>query len=307
MLQLVTETGEARWTSEESRLIQATAEQVGRAIERDRLRREATEAEVLRKTEDVRQAVLAAVSHDLRTPLASIRASAESLAQRDVAWSPDERRSFLGVILQEATHLTRLVENLLGLGRIEAGRLLPDRSWYPVDQLIEDVVARVEPLLVRHSVAVDVPDLLPPAPIDYVQIGEVLQNLIENAVKYTPPGATISIAARNEGEHVLVSVADDGPGIPPQALPHVFEKFFRVRGGDRSRTRGSGLGLALARGFVEAHGGTIGVQSPPPGAAHGTRFWFTLPYGGPGWGAPPPLPPLVEAAGTAEPLAGAVR
>jgi two-component system sensor histidine kinase KdpD len=281
MLRLAAPRGRPPWTPEEARLLDAASEQIGRAIERDRLRRAATEAEVLRKTEEVRQAVLAAVSHDLRTPLASIRASAESLDQADVEWTEDERRGFLAAIRQESEHLNRLVENLLDMSRIEAGRLKPDRGWYPLEELVEDVLARLEPATAGHRVVVDLPETLPPVPLDYVQIGQVLSNLVENAAKYTPPGSTIAVSAAREDGFVRVAVADDGPGIPPDALPHVFEKFYRVTSGDRSPVKGTGIGLALARGFVEAHGGTIEAQSPPPGKQHGTVFSFRLPLAAP--------------------------
>jgi signal transduction histidine kinase len=114
-------------------------------------------------------------------------------------------------------------------------------------------------------------------PLDYVQIGEVLANLVENAAKYTPQGSAIRITARQEDGIVRVAVQDNGPGIPAEALPHVFEKFYRVSGGDRATIKGTGLGLAVARGFVEAHSGSIEVQSPPPGAARGSEFSFRLP------------------------------
>jgi two-component system sensor histidine kinase KdpD len=284
MLRLAREPSRPTWTPEEARLLGAAAEQIGRMVERTRLRRMATDAEVLRKTEDVRQALLASVSHDLRTPLASIQASAESLAQTEIAWSDEERHGFATAIVQETGRMGRLIDNLLDMSRIEAGKLRPDRDWYPLDALVDDVLGRLESITAGHEVVVDVPETLPPAPLDYVQIGEALANLVENAVKYTPPGSAMRITAGVEGERLRVAVEDDGPGIPAEALPHVFEKFYRVSGvagGDRSRTKGTGLGLAVARGFVEAHGGTIEAQSPPPGQPHGTRFVFWLPLQAP--------------------------
>ncbi len=124
---------------------------------------------------------------------------------------------------------------------------------------------------------VDVPETLPPVPLDYVLVGQALANLIENAVKYTPPGSTIQITAVQEGDAVVLAVSDDGPGIPPAAQPRVFDKFYRVTGGDTAPTQGTGLGLAVVRGVAEAHGGSAGVSSPPPGEARGTRFTLSLP------------------------------
>ena len=141
---------------------------------------------------------------------------------------------------------------------------------------------------------VDVPEALPPVPLDYVQLGQVLTNLIENAVKYTPPGSTIAVSAVQEGASVRVTVADDGPGIPAAALPRIFDAFYRVASGDTARTRGTGLGLAVVRGVVEAHEGTVAAASSPPGAAHGAALSFTLPLRPPGLPAPKAPPPEVE-------------
>ena len=268
----------------------AAADQIALAVERARLREEALEAEVLRRTDETRRALLASVSHDLRTPLASIKASAESLLQEEVPWTPGDRQGFTLAIREEADRLNRLVENLLDVSRIEAGALRPEREWYPLDALVDDVVGRLKGATARHRLVVDVPETLPPVPLDYVLVGQALANLIENAVKYTPPGSTIRVTAGQEGDAVVLAVLDDGPGIPPAAQPRVFDKFFRVTGGDTARTQGTGLGLAVVRGVAEAHGGTAGVSSPPPGAARGTRFTLSLPL------HPQDLPALPAAA-----------
>jgi two-component system sensor histidine kinase KdpD len=144
---------------------------------------------------------------------------------------------------------------------------------------VDDVLTRLEPLTAEHLVEAEVPEAWAPVPLDYVQIGEALSNVVENAVKYTPPGSRITISAEQNGKDVRLSVEDDGPGISVEALPRVFEKFYRVSGGDGARTKGTGLGLAIARGFVEAHGGTLEAQSPPPGKERGTVFVMTLPLG----------------------------
>ena len=248
-------------------------------IERDRLQGEAMDAEVLRRTDSARAALLASVSHDLRTPLASIKASAGSLLQEEVRWSPEERRAFALAIEEESDRLNQIVQELLDMSRIEAGAITPAPDFYPLDALVYEVVGRLRGAAAQHLVEVDVPDDLPPVPFDYVQIGQVLYNLLENALKYTPPGSHITIGARIDVEagSAVLSVADDGPGIPSEAIPHIFQKFFRVRSGDTSGTRGTGLGLAVARGFAEAHGGSLVAYSPPPGAAHGALFELRLP------------------------------
>lgn len=277
VLQLVSPAERVRWTPEEARLVVAAADRLGLAIERERLRREATAAEVLRRSDEAHRALLASVSHDLRTPLASIKASAGSLLQQEVHWSDDERRVFALAIEQESDRLNQIVQELLDMTRIEAGAIRPDRDWYLLDALVDEVVRRFHAASSGHRVMVDMPEDLPPVPLDYVQIGQVLYNLLDNAFKYTPPGSTVRISARSEGERVLLSVTDDGPGIPIEAMPRIFEKFYRVRSGDTAGTTGTGLGLAVARGFVEAHGGSLIAQSPPPGESRGTIFTLCLP------------------------------
>ncbi|HUX88668.1 MAG TPA: ATP-binding protein, partial [Chloroflexota bacterium] len=166
---------------------------------------------------------------------------------------------------------------LLDLSRIEAGNLRPQIGWYDLGALVDDVLGRLRPLTAQHKVVVAVPENLPPVPLDYVEIDQVLSNLIENAVKYTPAGTEIRISARRVGAELCVEVADLGPGIPAQVLPHLFESFYR--GTERGpRPIGTGLGLSVAKGLVEAHGGHIEAESQP---GQGARFSFSLPMSSP--------------------------
>jgi two-component system sensor histidine kinase KdpD len=270
---LVRATGAPDFERTDDRLLSALAGQIGLVVERERLRREATHAEVLRRTDLLRQALLNAVSHDLRTPLASIVASAGSLRQSDVVWSEAERTGFAQAIEDEALRLNRIVGNLLDLSRIEGGTLKPEKSWYDLSALIDDVVGRLRPISARHSLVVDVEDDLPRIPLDYVEIDQVLSNLIENATKYSPPGTQIFVRARRSGREVRVEVADQGPGIPPSSLPHLFDPFYRADGSTPS-AKGLGLGLAVAKGLIEAHAGRIWVENRPGG---GSVFQITLP------------------------------
>jgi two-component system, OmpR family, sensor histidine kinase KdpD len=286
MLRVVAAPTRPAFTREETRLLEAAADQVALAVERVRLHAEANAAEVLRRTDELRAALLSSISHDLRTPLASIKAAAGSLRQHDVAWSDGERDAFAATIEAETDRLNRLVGNLLDLSRIEAGVLRPEKEWYPLSALVEDVLGRLGPLAADHPIAVDVPDTLPPVLLDYLEIDQVLSNLLENALKYTPPGTPIRVAAQVEGDALAVEVADAGPGIPPAALPRLFEKFYRVASGP-GHPRGTGLGLAVARGLVEAHGGRLDVESAP---GQGACFRFTLPLS-----TPPALVPVGEA------------
>jgi K+-sensing histidine kinase KdpD len=253
------------------------AETVHLYEERERLRERATEAEVLRRADVLKTALLGAVSHDLRTPLASIIASAGSLRQPDVEWTGAERAAFLEDIEGEARRLERIVANLLDLSRMESGTLRPERGWYDIAALVDDVVGRLRGPAAGHQVRVSVAEDLPPVPLDYVEIDQVLSNLIENALRHTPAGTHIWIEAARDGDALALTVADDGPGIDPASRHRLFDPF--VRGGDRrGAPRGAGLGLAIARGLVEAHGGRISAEERPGG---GTVMRFTLPLAEP--------------------------
>jgi two-component system, OmpR family, sensor histidine kinase KdpD len=262
-----------RFDAAEDRLVSVAAAQIGSAIERARLRENATEAEILRRTDQLRTSLLNAVSHDLRTPLATIMASAGSLRQQDVSWTEEERQGFAQAIEAEADHLNHLVGNLLDLSRIEGGGLRPEKSWQDLEVLIDDVVDRLKPLTRRHRLRVDVPAGLPPVWLDPVEIGEVIYNLVENAVKYTPPLTEIVLQVRHDADAVSISVVDHGPGIPVSALPHLFDPFYRVADG-RPRPQGLGLGLAIVKGLVEAHGGRVWAENRAGG---GARVTFVLP------------------------------
>ncbi len=276
-LLLVRRAGTPKFTTADNRLLSALATQVGMTIERVSLQREATEAEILRRADELKTALLNAVSHDLRTPLASIITSAGSLRQDDVTWTGEERQELAVAIEEEALRLNQIVGNLLDLSRMEGGNLRPEKSWYDFGALVDDVLGRLRPLTEKHRIIVDVPDDLPPVLLDYVEIDQVLSNLIENATKYTQPGTEITASARRAEKEIRVQIADRGPGIPPAALPRLFEPFYRV-GGQGPRPKGTGLGLAVAKGLVEANGGRIWAENQPDG---GARFIFTLPLAEP--------------------------
>ena len=197
-LLLVRAAGSGAFSSVDDRLLSAVAGQLGLAVERVRLRQEATEAEILRRTDELKTALINAVSHDLRTPLASIIAGAESLQRQDLPWPEESREEFVATILSEGQRLNRIVVNLLDLSRIQAGNLRPQKAWYDLRSLVDDVVGRLGRIVASHSVTIDVPDDLPPIELDYVQIDQVLSNLVENAAKYTPAGTQIGICRQDE-------------------------------------------------------------------------------------------------------------
>ncbi len=253
--------------------------QAASLIERARLQRENLRIELLQRTDALRAALLSSVSHDLRTPLSSIKAATSSLLQEDVQWDDEARRSFLLSIERQADRLNRLVGNLLDMSRIEDGALRPEKEWYHLAELIHDVLGRMHSLLQGRIVRTDIPDDLPPVELDYLLIDQVLTNLLENALRYTPPISPIDIFVHATKGEVVISVADRGPGIPVSEYERVFDKFYRVLGTRRYEgypTAGSGLGLAVCKGIVEAHGGTIWTEAREGG---GAIFFVTLPIG----------------------------
>ena len=251
-------------------------DQAAAMIERAHLHREAMQIELLKRTDLLRSALLSSVSHDLRTPLSSIKAAASSLLQEDVQWDDETRHSFLLAIEHEADRLNRLVGNLLDMSRIEGGALKPEKEWYPISELIHDVLGHLQDILQEREVCLSLPDDLPPVELDYLQIDQVLTNLLENAARYTLPSLPIEISGEVTDEQVMISIADYGPGIPPYDLERIFDKFYRVSGTIRrtSSVMGTGLGLAVCRGLVEAHGGHIWAENRSRG---GAVFHFTLP------------------------------
>jgi two-component system sensor histidine kinase KdpD len=237
-------------------------DQVTALVERARLQQETVRMAVLERTDALRVALLSSVSHDLRTPLTAIKAAASSLLQRDVHWDEEARRGFAEAIVREADRLNRLVGNLLDMSRIEEGALKPEKEEYSLTALIQDVLDRLEPLFVGRRVEAHLPDNLLLVEIDYLQIDQVLTNLLENAVRHTPAGTPLDVSAHLKEHEIVIRIADRGPGIPQADLERVFDKFYRVLHDQRSAqpAPGSGLGLAVCRGLVEAHGGRIWAQ-----------------------------------------------
>jgi two-component system sensor histidine kinase KdpD len=201
--------------------------------------------------------------------------------QPDVRWDAETRREFLTAIDEETDRLTRLVSNLLDLSRIEGGALRPEKDWYDVRELLETSIGRLQRTTSRHRLVLDLAPDVGEVALDYVQIGQVISNLVENAAKFTPVGSEIRVGAVRRDSAVELSVADQGPGIPPEERERVFDKFYRIARSDE-HVPGTGLGLAISKGLVEAHGGSIRVEEAAEG---GARFVVTLPAP-----APPPSP-----------------
>jgi two-component system, OmpR family, sensor histidine kinase KdpD len=243
----------------ETRLLSAAADQIGQALAHDRLAAESQAAEIARQSDALKSALLQSVSHDLRTPLATIRAAAGTLRPGS-GLSVDDQQESAEAIDREVEYLNRLVTNLLDLSRIEAGALRAERDVYELDDLVGQTVERLQRRLGARPLEIDL--TTPPVEVDPVFLDEALTNALENAIKYTPPGTAIRIRAEQPtGEPVVrLTVEDAGPGVPDEALAKIFDKFYRVPGVAGGSRSGTGIGLAVVRGLVEAMDGRVAAR-----------------------------------------------
>lgn len=254
-----------RFTPDQRRLLDAFASQIAQAIERVQLAGRARQAELLQTTEKLQTALLNSISHDLRTPLVSITGALTSLEESGAALDEENRLSLVVTARQEAERLNRLVGNLLSMTRIEAGAMRIHLEPGDVQDCIGAALEQIGDRLVDHPVGVSVPADFPLIPMDFVLIVQVLVNLVDNAVKYSPAGAPIEIAAYREEEWACLSVSDRGAGIPHEDRERIFDKFYRVQ--RPGSVTGTGLGLSISRGIVEAHHGQITAHNRPGGGA----------------------------------------
>ncbi len=260
---------------ETRRLLLAVEDQVAVAIERVRLAGELADARVSAESERLRGALLNSVSHDLRTPLATVIGTVSTLAENDDgSIGPADRRELILTALDEARRLDRYVQNLLDMTRLGHGALSPKRAPVELGEIVGRVRTDLARVLAAHTVVVSIPRDLPMLDVDPVLIGQALTNVLENAAKYAAPGTSILLSARAEGRDAVVTVADEGPGIPEGEREKVFDLFHRVTQGD-ARPAGTGLGLAIVRGLVEAHGGQVKAEAGPGG--RGAAITLRLP------------------------------
>jgi two-component system sensor histidine kinase KdpD len=241
---------------DQRRLFNALADQAALAIERIVLTRDVERARVAAETERLRSALLTSISHDLRTPLASILGSATSLKNYRRTLDDMLQDELIGTIQEEAERLNRFIANLLDMTRLESGAVEPHADMVDISDIVGSALERARNVLARHHVEVDLAGNLPMLRLDPVLFEQVLFNVLDNAAKYAPAGTEVRVSARREGDTIRIKVMDEGEGIPPEDLDLIFDKFYRVHAGD-SRRAGTGLGLAICRGFVEAMGGTI--------------------------------------------------
>ncbi|OYW04395.1 MAG: hypothetical protein B7Z61_09750 [Acidobacteria bacterium 37-71-11] len=261
--------------------MEAFASQIALAVERTNLAAEAQGALLLAETERTRSALLASVSHDLRTPLAAIAGASSTMLRNPESLSAETRRELVQSINDQAERLNRFIGNLLDMTRLEAGAINIRKEWQPVEEVIGAALGQLEGRLAGREVRTRLPDSLPLVPLDTTLVGQALVNVLENALKYTPAATPIEVSARVEGDWLVIEVGDRGPGLAPGEELQVFEKFYR-RASENGQP-GAGLGLAIAKAVAAAHGGRIAAANRPGG---GAVFSLALPLGGP----PPDLP-----------------
>jgi two-component system sensor histidine kinase KdpD len=263
--------GASPFRNQPLQLLEAVASEAAVAVQRAQLAQAAAHAEALREADELKTALIASISHDLRTPLTAIKAAITSILDKSIVWSGEDIAAFHQTIDSQADRLNRVISDILDLNRIEAGTLTPEAAPLRVRELLVSARDLTASETTGREVSVDAaPELRVLA--DESLIRQALVNLIENAAKYSTPRGTIRLTARGRGPEALLIVEDDGPGIAPEDLPHIFERFYRASGNGR-RVKGSGLGLTIVKGFVEHCGGQVRVESSP----QGTRFSIALP------------------------------
>ena len=264
-----------RRAEEEARLLFAIRDQAALALERIRLVESQQHDRLLAETERLSSAMLASVSHDLRTPLASIMGGTSSVLELGASLDADARRELLESVLSEAERLDRFVQNLLDMTRLGHGALVPQRQWSDVRDMIGGALRTLRRALAGREVKVDVPSAFPLLYVDPFLLEHVLINLLDNARKFSPPGSPLGIEVELQGAQCVIGVVDQGPGIPPADRERVFDMFTRLDHRDR-KVAGTGLGLAICRGFIRSLGGTITAQDGPDG--RGTRMAVVVPH-----------------------------
>jgi two-component system sensor histidine kinase KdpD len=267
-------------TGDERRLLLAFANQLAVAVDRQKRAEQQARALALEESDRLKSALVSSVSHEFKTPLAAIKVSVTSLLGDAADSSARIRRELAEAINRETDRLTRLVNNLLDMSRLEAGALRPVVEWVSIVDVVSDVLDRMDPLLAGREVKTELSDKLPATPMDFVQISQVLTNLLENSIRYSPPEAAIVISGEVVHDQLRVAVFNTGSHVPAGDLEHVFDKFYRLS----TVSGGVGLGLSIARGIVAAHGGRIWAENV---GRRGVAFTFVLP-------SPPAPQPAAE-------------
>lgn len=254
--------------------VQALADLVALAVEKNHLLKEAEQTQVLEEANRLKSELLSTLSHEMRTPLASIKGYASALLLQEADWSEETRREFLRIIDEETDNLQDLISDLLESSTIEAGLLRIERQPTLLARLAQRVVDQAGLRTQQHRFLVDFPSGFPVVDADPRRIEQVLHNLVDNAVKYSPDGGLIVVRGEVHPREIVVSVADQGVGIAPEHLNRLFERFFRIKSGIGRNVVGTGLGLPIARTIMESHGGRIWAEST---VGSGTTLFFTVP------------------------------
>jgi two-component system sensor histidine kinase KdpD len=263
------------FTPERQRRLEAFANQAAQAIERVQLAQEAAQAQLLRETEKLQTTLLNSISHDLRTPLASITGALSSLRDDAAFLDEADRTILINTAWEQAGRLNTLLGNLLEMTRLEAGAMRVRLEPCDVQDLIGVALAQLGERLEGRKIELELPDNLPLVPLDFVLMVQVLVNLLDNAAKYSPPNQPVSLRAYLAGDQLQLEVLDRGPGVAAQELERIFNKFYR--GYQPNGISGSGLGLSISKGIVEAHHGRIWAEPRPGG---GLIVGLTLPLVG---------------------------
>lgn len=266
------------YNGSDERILASLANQAAIAVENVRLFDEAAKVQALRELDRLKSELLSTVSHELRTPLASIKGYAGTLLRDDVEWDDETCREFLHIIDEESDRLGELIEDLLQMSQIEAGILRVDPQPVRVPRMALRVAKKARSGVSKHNVNVLFPPEYPVVWADARRVEQVLRNLVENAIKYSPEGGTVTVRGDVEGNEAHIAVSDEGIGIAPSDLDRVFERFFRADGTEVRRAGGTGLGLSICQGIVQMHGGRIWAESA---LGVGSTFHFTLPLADP--------------------------
>ena len=262
------------YSKSDEHLVASVASLAAVAIHNVHLNAEAAKVDALREIDRLKTELLSTVSHELRTPLASIKGYSTTLLRSDVEWDQDEQTEFLGMIDEEADRLSNLIDDLLEMSAIEAGVFRIRRRMTDVGKLVQKLVKRTRAHVQLHKLSCHVQPGLNETAVDARRVEQVVSNLLENAIKYSQDGGRIRVAVEEIDSKIVISVADQGIGIPQDEIGLIFDRFYRVKGFQSYETGGSGLGLAICRGIVEAHGGQIWVESD---AGEGSVFTFSIP------------------------------
>jgi two-component system sensor histidine kinase KdpD len=252
--------------------LQGLSNLVAIGLERLRVQEAASKAEAARQSDELKSTLLDALAHEFKTPLTSIKAASTALLSSN-ALRPEQQRELLSIVDEETDRLSVLVTEAIQMARIEAGRVILRRESHSVQELVESVLNKLRTVVEDRKIQVNIAAGLPPVWVDGELIEVALRQLIDNALKYSPAGSPVSLAAESKEGRVIVSVADHGPGIPEAEQSRIFEKFYRAEA-SRHQIPGAGLGLVIAREIIHAHGGEIWVDSKP---GEGSIFEFSLP------------------------------